>query len=175
MNPRIIPLFLLITACSTKPAMTEPAWPEQPSPSYPTLAENGAEDSVAGESLDQPDPAASVAPGSNLAKEYDGKKALETFEGQATYYADSLAGNNTANGDVYDPAAFTAAHKKLPFGTILRVVRQDTGAVTYVRVNDRGPFGSEERVIDLSKAAAQEIDMMRAGVVEVRVEVVDKP
>src|SRR5690606_15659747 len=110
-----------------------------------------------------------------LAKEYAGKKSLETLSGKATYYADSLAGNSTASGEVYDPKEHTAAHKKLPFGTVVRVVREDTSAVTYARINDRGPFGEKDRIIDLSRAAAEELDMMKAGVVSVRVEVVDKP
>jgi rare lipoprotein A len=71
--------------------------------------------------------------------------------------------------------SFTAAHRSLPFGTIVRVVRTDTGRVTYVKVNDRGPFGSSKRIIDLSRAAAEELQMMRAGVVPVRVEILERP
>jgi rare lipoprotein A len=59
----------------------------------------------------------------------------------------------------------------LPFGTVLRVVRIDTGASVIVRVNDRGPFGRRRRIVDLSRAAAEQLDMMRRGVVNVRVEV----
>ena len=112
---------------------------------------------------------------SALAKQYEGKKALQTLEGKATYYADSLAGNHTASGEPYDPELFTAAHKKLPFGTVVRVVRRDNGQTTYVKINDRGPFGAKDRIIDLSKAAARELDMLGAGVVGVRVEVVERP
>ena len=65
--------------------------------------------------------------------------------------------------------------RDLRFGTILRVTRVDTGAVTYARVNDRGPFGDRRRVIDLSRAAAEELGMIRAGVVDVRVEIVHRP
>ena len=97
------------------------------------------------------------------------------LRGKASYYADSLAGRSTASGEPYDPKLHSAAHRKLPFGTVVRVTRQDTGAVTYVRVNDRGPFGSRDRVIDLSRAAAEELEMLRAGVVPVRVEVLDRP
>ena len=79
-----------------------------------------------------------------------------------------------ANGDVYDPRKHTAAHRKLPFGTVVRVTRRDTGAVTYVTINDRGPFGSNQRIIDLSRAAAEDLAMMKAGVVDVLVEVLDK-
>jgi rare lipoprotein A len=93
--------------------------------------------------------------------------------GQASYYADSLAGNATASGEPYAPAALTAAHRKLPFGTVVDVVRDDGRAVR-VRINDRGPFVSG-RVIDLSRAAAEQLGMMRAGVVPVRLYVVWQP
>lgn len=169
-------LALFCAACSTKSTLSEPAWPEQPSPSYPDPRAQ-AEGPPAHQDLDKSKQSSHrAAPaGSLLAKEYEGKEALETLSGKATYYADSLAGNHTANGDVYDPKDFTAAHKKLPFGTIVRIVREDTGAVTYARVNDRGPFGEKDRIIDLSRAAAEELEMMKAGVVNVRVEVVEKP
>lgn len=167
---------LLALSCAQHKAPSTPAWPEQPSPSYPDP--NGpVSDSSSSKNLDdgKDNTAAQTPQSSNLAKEYDGKGALETLNGKATYYADSLAGNHTANGDIYDPKAFTAAHKKLPFGTIVRVVRQDTGKVTYARINDRGPFGPQDRIIDLSRAAATELEMMKAGVVDVRVEIVDRP
>ena len=100
-----------------------------------------------------------------------GRDVADEFEGRASYYSDSLAGRSTASGEPYAPRAFTAAHRELRFGTLVRVIRLDTGATTYVRINDRGPFGGRGRVIDLSRAAAEELDMLRAGVVEVRVEV----
>jgi len=161
-------------ACAT-PGTEAPSWPEQPSPSYPRLTDNAESAPPADFDSSKPEPSDSPAPVSSLAKKFDGKKALDTLKGKATYYSDSLAGNHTANGDIYDPGAFTAAHKKLKFGTIVRVVREDTGATTYVRINDRGPFGAAERIIDLSKVAAQQLDMMKAGVVAVRVEIVELP
>ncbi len=85
--------------------------------------------------------------------------------GKASYYADSLAGRSTASGEPYDPRAFTAAHRTLPFGTWVEVRRAD-GRSALVRVNDRGPF-AKGRVIDLSRAAAEALGMVRAGVVEV--------
>ncbi len=95
-----------------------------------------------------------------------------TFEGEASYISDRLAGNSTASGEPYDPQALTAAHRTLPFGTRVRVRRLDTGAEVVVRVNDRGPF-VDGRVIDLSRAAAERLGMLRAGVVDVRVTVLD--
>jgi len=89
----------------------------------------------------------------------------------ATYYSNRLAGRKTASGEVYDPKALTAAHKKLPFGTLVRVTRKDDGRSVTVRINDRGPFAGKDRIIDVSYRAAEELDMVRAGVVPVRVEV----
>lgn len=84
---------------------------------------------------------------------------------KASYYSDSLAGNSTASGEPYDPAKMTAAHRTLDFGTRLRVTREGYGEVI-VTVNDRGPF-VDGRVIDLSRAAAEKIDMITAGVADV--------
>ncbi len=170
-------VLLLASGCASRAGDAPPAWPEQSSPAYPEPDGSVATPAPAVD-LDTADakPNREDTEGtSQLAKQYQGKKPLQTLRGKATYYADSLAGNHTANGDVYDPKALTAAHKKLPFGTIARVIREDTGKITYVRINDRGPFGSADRIIDLSKAAARELDMLRAGVVAVRVEIVDRP
>jgi rare lipoprotein A len=98
---------------------------------------------------------------------------IEVLEGKATYYADTLAGRPTASGEAYDPSALTAAHRSLPFGTVVRVVRPDSGRAVVVRINDRGPFGNERRIIDLSRTAAEALDMIRAGVVDVRAEVLE--
>ncbi|HEX9124066.1 MAG TPA: septal ring lytic transglycosylase RlpA family protein [Actinomycetota bacterium] len=75
------------------------------------------------------------------------------FGGDASWYGWEFAGQSTANGAIFDPALFTAANRWLPFGTFLKVHHQDRCAI--VLVNDRGPYGHEERVIDLSMAAAK--------------------
>ena len=105
---------------------------------------------------------------------YEHAEASASFDGAVSYYADSLAGNNTASGEPYEPAERTAASRTLPFGTVLRVTRPDTGASVLVRVNDRGPFGRRQRVLDLSRSAAEALDMVRRGVVDVHVEVVGR-
>jgi rare lipoprotein A len=90
-------------------------------------------------------------------------------EGEASYYAPKFAGRRTASGERYDPKGMTAAHKSLPLGTRIRVTRVG-GASVVVRVNDR--CGCQHgRIVDLSEAAARKLDMMRAGVVPVRLEV----
>jgi len=102
---------------------------------------------------------------------YYAQRALAVLHGTASFYADSLAGRATANGEAYDPRYFTAAHRTLPLGTILRVTRVSTGDWVLVRVNDRGPYASASRILDLSKIAASRLGMLRAGVVEIRAEV----
>jgi rare lipoprotein A len=110
-----------------------------------------------------------------LEKAFGARKAQATLLGEASYYSDALAGRKTASGEPYDPKRYTAAHRSLPFGTVLRVRRKDTGQVVYVRVNDRGPFGKRRRILDLSKAAAHHLGMIRRGIADVRIEIVERP
>lgn len=126
----------------------------------------------------EPEPVAEPEPPPRAAEwwaEYESATAITTFDGRASFYADSLAGNPTASGEPYDPTARTAASRTLPFGTVLRVTREDTNTSVIVLVNDRGPFGDRSRVLDLSRSAAEALDMIRAGVVDVRVEVLAQP
>jgi rare lipoprotein A len=94
----------------------------------------------------------------------------EVFTGMASYYADKFHGRKTASGEIFDQEDFTAAHRTLPFGTRLLVTNLDNNKSVFVRVNDRGPFVSG-RVLDLSRAAAQELDMIVLGVVKVEVRI----
>lgn len=89
-------------------------------------------------------------------------------EGKASYYGDKFHGRRTASGERFSQQDLTAAHRTLPFGTELLVENKNNGKAVLVRVNDRGPF-IKGRVIDLSKAAAQEISMIGSGVVPVSV------
>lgn len=93
--------------------------------------------------------------------------------GRASYYSDKLAGRSTASGEPYVPAAYTAAHRTLPFGAVVDVARAD-GRHVVVRVNDRGPY-AHGRIIDLSRRAATDLGMIRAGVVDVVLRVVWMP
>jgi len=96
-------------------------------------------------------------------------------EGKAVYYSSAYQGRKTASGEVYDEEALTAAHRTLAFGTVVRVTNLGNGKSVVVRINDRGPFGKKkERIIDLSLAAAREIDMVKAGVVPVLLEIQKK-
>lgn len=96
-----------------------------------------------------------------------------TQEGVASYYADKFHGRTTASGERYDKTKHTAAHRTLPFGTVVRVSNEETGQSTVVRINDRGPF-VPNRIIDLSRAAAEDIDLIKRGTAKVKVEIVGK-
>lgn len=91
--------------------------------------------------------------------------------GLASYYHDFFHGRMSASGAVFDNTLYTAAHRNLPFGTVVRVSNLANGKSTLVRITDRGPY-NYTRCIDLSKAAAQEIGMLGPGVARVRVEVI---
>ncbi|MBN1696709.1 MAG: septal ring lytic transglycosylase RlpA family protein [Spirochaetales bacterium] len=88
--------------------------------------------------------------------------------GYASWYGNKFHGRLTASGETYDMNKLTAAHKSLPFGTYVRVMNLMNGKSIVVKINDRGPF-VKGRIIDLSRAAAEEIDMLGAGVVKVAV------
>lgn len=88
--------------------------------------------------------------------------------GLASYYAESYNGRKTANGEIFQSSKLTAAHKKLPFGTKVKVTNLVNGKTVKVRINDRGPFVAG-RIIDLTKAAARKLDMLTAGVVKVEI------
>jgi len=87
--------------------------------------------------------------------------------GVASYYAHKYHGRKTASGERFDMNDMTAAHKTLPFGTRVRVTNVSNGKSVTVRINDRGPF-VKGRVIDLSLAAAKKLDMVNAGLAQVR-------
>ena len=94
--------------------------------------------------------------------------------GLASWYGHPYHGRSSASGEIYDMEQFTAAHRTLPFGTLVRVVNLDNEKSVEVRINDRGPF-VDDRVIDLSHAAAQVIGMIGPGTARVRVEVIQAP
>jgi len=93
-------------------------------------------------------------------------------EGTASFYADKFEGRKTASGEKYKHSRLTAAHKTLPFGTILKVTNIENKKSVQVKVNDRGPF-VEGRIIDLSKSAAEQLGFINKGLAEVKIEIVN--
>jgi rare lipoprotein A len=94
--------------------------------------------------------------------------------GWASWYGWQFHGRTTANGETYDMDALTAAHRTLAFGTVVRVFLLDNDSNVTVRINDRGPF-VDDRIIDLSRAAAKTLGMMRTGIARVRLEIISVP
>jgi rare lipoprotein A len=94
-------------------------------------------------------------------------------EGVASWYGPAFHGRKTANGEIFNTNDYTAAHKTLPFGSIVKVVSLINGREVIVRINDRGPYSSG-RIIDLSKAAATELDLISSGTMNVRIMLLEK-
>lgn len=108
----------------------------------------------------------SSSPQSRL--EYSGNY---TERGIASYYADKYQSRKTASGERFNQFARTAAHKRLPFGSIVRVTNIKNGKSVVVRINDRGPF-VKGRIIDLSKSAFNAIGSTRSGIIDVKIKIV---
>ncbi|RKZ28309.1 septal ring lytic transglycosylase RlpA family lipoprotein [bacterium] len=111
---------------------------------------------------------------------YISRKAVKGSEGEftfkeqvglASYYADEFHGHPTASGEIFDMNGLTAAHRTLPLGTRIRVTNLENGKEVIVTVNDRGPY-VKGRILDLSKGAAEKIDMLTSGTAIVRIELV---
>ncbi len=93
--------------------------------------------------------------------------AAELGSGMASFYSNEFAGRRTANGEIFNPSAFTAAHRSAPFGSRIQVTNVANGKNVVVRINDRGPW-TGGRVIDLSYAAAKKIGMINSGTARVK-------
>ncbi|MGH9744279.1 MAG: septal ring lytic transglycosylase RlpA family protein [Candidatus Acidiferrum sp.] len=167
-NPPILLLLSLawtvaIAGCASRRVTANPPVPSQPAPASPATIESSKSATAIGEAAPSPAPGG-VNPSGNPPGAY-----IE--EGNASWYGAPFNGRRASNGEIYDMDKFTAAHRTLPFGTMVRVTNLNNGKSTVVRITDRGPF-VENRIIDLSRAAARQIESVGPGVVPVRVEVV---
>lgn len=97
----------------------------------------------------------------------------QTQSGKASFYADKFEGRETASGEIYNHNKATAAHRKLPFNTKVKVTNLNNNRSTIVRINDRGPF-IRGRIIDLSQSVADELGALESGIIEVTIEVLGK-
>ncbi len=93
--------------------------------------------------------------------------AADLGSGMASYYGNEFAGKRTANGEVFNPSAMTAAHRSIPFGSRVKVTNLANGKEVVVRINDRGPW-KKGRIIDVSHAAAKKLGMVASGTARVR-------
>jgi len=98
----------------------------------------------------------------------------EYFSGVCSYYGKKFHGRLTANGEIFDMYALTAAHNSLQFGTIIEVENLDNNKKVTVRINDQRPF-VKDRVLDLSYAAAKKIDLIKTGTTNFRAYIISKP
>ncbi len=96
----------------------------------------------------------------------------DVFSGKASYYGEEFHGRKTASGEIYDRNKLSAANRDLPFGTKIKVRNLKNNKIVIVVINDRGPFKGS-RILDLSAAAAEELDMLEDGVVDVEFEILD--
>jgi rare lipoprotein A len=140
------------TTVSTQPPAPVPS--SQPVPSGPA-----------------PSPPSGAPPAAELQPAVPGEYVEE---GVASWYGNPFVGRHTSNGEIYDMREFTAAHRTLPFGAMVRVTNLANGKQTEIRINDRGPFVAN-RIIDLSQAAAQALEMIGPGTAMVRLELISGP
>ncbi|MGB7727564.1 MAG: septal ring lytic transglycosylase RlpA family protein [Candidatus Acidiferrum sp.] len=150
-------LILFSAGCAAKRQVSA-APPAQPSPTPSSTSEN------AKNSTNVPPVRHAKTPPAPAPVGY-------TEEGNASWYGNPFHGRRASNGEVYDMYKLTAAHRTLPFETMVRITNLNNGKSTTVRITDRGPF-VDNRIIDLSLAAAREIDSVGPGVVPVRLEVI---
>ncbi|WP_129503434.1 septal ring lytic transglycosylase RlpA family protein [Aeromonas veronii] len=163
-------LSLLLAACSSQPEQSAPVEPQAPVSKPPVI-----EIPQATGAIPRPEPLSA----SGNRDYWIGKQKHEVWrdikhyseEGTASWLSPELDGQKTANGDVLDSRLFSAAHRNLPIPSYVRVTNLDNGLETIVRVNDRGPFNSP-RLIDLSYAAAKQLEMVDSGEARVRLELI---
>ncbi len=164
-------VLVLASACSIGCAARRPvANQPPPAPTQPAA--------TPGETSEKAKPGTAVSPAPNpnaTAAKHDKTPVAPapvgyTEEGNASWYGNPFHGRRASNGETYDMHKLTAAHRTLPFETMVRVTNLSNNKSTVVRITDRGPF-VENRVIDLSMAAAREIESIGPGVVRVRLEV----
>ena len=184
-------LLLLLTGCTTLPLPPTPESPSSPLPGPAVTAPVAAPKSRLADFIDRrlrrrpeiPAAVAEAAPAAPAAPEtpeapvnekyrLTGEAARELERGHASWYGGQFHGRRTASGENYNKYALTAAHKTLPFGTIVRVRSLKHGREVDVRINDRGPF-AKGRVIDLSQAAAEALGLTSTGVAEVSLNVAE--
>jgi len=173
---RVVCFFCALCVCFSSGCASRHAAASRPEPPQPQPAEAPNNTKVPSKGERASEPAAKRSPPAPAASPKRDTAALNpaisayTEEGNASWYGLPFHGRRASNGEVYDMHKFTAAHRTLPFDTVVRVTNLGNGKSTVVRITDRGPF-VDNRIIDLSMAAAREIDSIGPGVVPVRLEI----
>lgn len=156
---------ILMGCAGRRPVANRQPAPSSPVPTPEATAENAKRDTSVPTS-----PAPAPARPSRLKTPPAPAPVGYAEEGNASWYGNPFHGRRASNGEIYDMYKLTAAHRTLPFETMVRVTNLNNGKSTTVRITDRGPFVND-RIIDLSMAAAREIESIGPGVVPVRLEV----
>lgn len=153
-----------VSGCHHKQAVVLP-----PGAGAPTIPQQSAANVPPGRP--GANPSAGTAPGLPSEGEPLQPEGKPTWSevGIASWYGPGFEGHKVADGTIFDPKAFTAAHRELPLGTIIRVTNLTNNEQVLLRINDHGPF-MEGRILDLTPTAAKAIDMYRAGIARVRLE-----
>lgn len=167
----LVPIILLLCAgCGPKrPIAGHQPPPTQPAATPDATAEKAKNDTTVSPPTPPPTPPP-AKPGKHTKIPPAPAPAGYSEEGNASWYGDPFHGRHAANGEIYDMYKLTAAHRTLPFETMVRVTNLNNGKSTVVRITDRGPFVGN-RILDLSLAGAREIDSVGPGVVPIRLEV----
>jgi rare lipoprotein A len=159
----VVSIFSLASGCASRRPLAASQPPTEPS----STSETGSE---SGKNSTPPAPARSGAAAKRRRDNSIPVPAGYQETGEASWYGVPFHGRQASNGEIYDMNKLTAAHRTLPFETMVRVTNEKNGKSIVVRITDRGPFVNN-RIIDLSYAAAREIDSIGLGVVPVRLEV----
>jgi rare lipoprotein A len=156
----VVSVLTVVSGCASRRPVAASQPPPEPSPTPEATAKNST-------------PPTPPHPGASAKRRRDTSipvSAGYTEQGEASWYGVPFHGRQASNGEIYDMNKLTAAHRTLPFETMVRVTNERNGKSTVVRITDRGPFVNN-RIIDLSYAAAREIESIGPGVVPVRLEV----
>lgn len=166
---------ILLSGCNHKTADNEPLPPPLPLPAKGSVRPAPANSTHYPASTTSVNPALStpVATSEEDLEFVETHRPIYSEEGYATWYT-AARGRHTANGDLFSDDAMTAAHRTLPFGSLVKVTNLKTGQSAILRITDRGPF-VDGRILDLTKAAAKAIGNYREGLSHVRVEVYETP
>jgi rare lipoprotein A len=161
----------LFCGCASRRSVADRPEPPQPAAAGTAESEEASKRERASEPAAKGPPSTPAAAPKHGSATPNPTLSAYTEEGVASWYGIPFHGRRASNGEVYDMNKLTAAHRTLPFDTVVRVTNLSNGKSTVVRITDRGPF-VDNRIIDLSMAAAREIDSVGAGVVPVRLEIV---
>jgi len=159
---------VVLSGCVSSPRFTTRPQPHRTETAKPVSAPRTTAADASPATLASESAASPAAERAEVSKE----SSLLMTQGIASYYADEFHGRKTANGETYDMFDLTAAHRSLPFGTTVRVTNLDNQQSVVVRINDRGPF-KMERIIDVSLAAATQLQMMGVGTARVQLDVLE--